>query len=144
MKTFQSLSKSSRIFIQPLTVTDNNHAHEYPDITFTFVDGKLDTDIFAKEIPFYVPRNSFHPPRIGKSIAKSTVYRQNTFVSRDEVLEKRKTEYSRYFYASLYKPKMVKKLMDEVTGLSKDEHDNLVQGGNKKNREEITVFGPLK
>ena len=74
--------------------------------------------IFAKDIPIYVPRNSCHPPHIGKSIVKSTAYRLNTIVSRDEDLDKRKTEYSRYFYASLYKPKMVKKLMDEVTGLS--------------------------
>ena len=70
-------------------------------------------------------------------VSHSTEYRLNTFVLRYEDLEKRKTEYSRYFYASLYKPNMVKKIMDEVTGLSKDEHDNLVQGENRKNREEI-------
>ena len=70
-------------------MAENNHALEYLDITITIVDGKLETDIFAKDIPIYVPRNSWHPPHIGKSIVKSTGYRLNTIVSRDEDLENR-------------------------------------------------------
>ena len=74
---------------------------------------------------------------MGKSIIKSTAYRLNTLVSKDEVLEERKAEYSRYFYASLYKPKMDTEVMDEITGLSKDVNNTMVKGNNRLNRGEL-------
>ena len=40
----------------------------------------------------------------------------------DSFLEKRKTEYSRYLHASMYPPKMVKKILDEATGLKTNEN----------------------
>ena len=44
----------------------------------------------------------------------------------DKFLEQRKNEYSRYLYASLYPPKMVKKILDQTTGLTKDHNGEFV------------------
>ena len=73
------------------------------------------------------------PSHVFKSVIKSTAFRLNQNCSLDEFLWKRKVEYSRYFYASFYKPKEVKKVMDEVTGITKDENGNIVQGEARKN-----------
>ena len=43
-------------------------------------------------------------------------------------LWERKGEYSRYFYASFYKPKEVNQIMDEVTGLTKNSSGDFVRG----------------
>ena len=53
----------------------------------------------------------------------------------DNFLWERKNEYIRYFYASFYKPKEVKKIMDEVTGLTKDNTGEFVRGPARNNRE---------
>ena len=47
----------------------------------------------------------------------------------------RKTEYSRYFYASFYKPREVDKIMNEVTGLTKNADGEFVRGPARENRE---------
>ena len=74
------------------TVAENCHALGYLDLSITIEDGKLETDIFANDIPIYVPRTSCHPPHVGKSIIKSTAYRLNTIISKDEELDKRKED----------------------------------------------------
>ena len=53
----------------------------------------------------------------------------------DSFLWERKTEYSRYFYASFYKPREVDKIMNEVTGLTKNENGEFVRGPARENRE---------
>ena len=68
-----------------------------------------------------------------KSVLKSAAMRLNTNCSLDQFLLKRKTEYSRYFYASLYKPSEVKQIMDECTGITEDKHGNIIPGENRKN-----------
>ena len=55
----------------------------------------------------------------------------------DSFLEKRKTEYSRYLHASMYPPKMVKKILDETTGLKTNENGDLVRGEARINRENL-------
>ena len=55
----------------------------------------------------------------------------------DSFLEKRKTEYSRYLHASMYPPKMVKKILDETTGLKTNENGDLVCGEARINRENL-------
>ena len=57
--------------------------------------------------------------------------------SHDKFLENRKTEYSQYLFASLYPPKMVQKILDQTTGLTKNEHGNFVHGEARKNRVEL-------
>ena len=52
------------------SVVDRNTL-EHLDLTIHFVDGKLETDIFAKGVPIYVSTKSFYPPQVFKSVAKS-------------------------------------------------------------------------
>ena len=119
------------------TTEENNHALEYLDLTITIENGRLETDIYAKNIPIYVPKSSCHPPHVGKSIIKSTAYRLNTIISKDDILEKRKIEYSRYFYASLYPPKMVNRVMDKLMGVKRDHENKLVRSEARENRENL-------
>ena len=60
-----------------------------------------------------------------------------------EFLWKRKCEYSRYFYASYFKPKEVDKIFDEVTGLTKNENVELIQAEARKNCEDF-IFRPRR
>ena len=95
----------------------------------------METDIFAKDIPIYLSRKSCHPQHVFKSVVKSAAIRLNMNCSTDNFLWDRKVEYSRYFYASLYKPKEVDKIMDEVTGLTKNDGGDFVRGPARENRE---------
>ena len=106
---------------------ENNHALEHLDLTIYIINGKLETDIFAKDIPIYLSRKSCHPNFVFKSVIKSTAIRLNQNCSLDEFLWERKSEYSRYFYASLYKPKEVSSIMDKNTGLTKNNNGEFVQ-----------------
>ena len=63
--------------------------------------------------------------------------------SMDKFLWERKIEYSRYFYASFYKPKEINKIMDEVTGLTKDDRGEFVRGPARENREDF-IFRPRR
>ena len=63
-----------------------------------------------------------------KSVVKSAGIRLNQNCSKDSFLWDRKQEYSRYFYASLYKPKEVNAIMDEVMGLTKNNDGDFVWG----------------
>ena len=122
-----------------LNVSDpeNYHALEFLDLTIMIIDGKIETDLFAKDVPILLPRNSCHPPHVFTSIVKSVGYRLNVNCSLDKFLEERKNEYSRYLYASLYPPKMVKKILDQTTGLTKDPNGVFVHGEARRNREEL-------
>ena len=41
---------------------ENFHALEFLDLTIMIIDGKLETDLFAKDVPIFLPKNSCHPP----------------------------------------------------------------------------------
>ena len=69
--------------------------------------------------------------------------RLNQNCSLDSFLWERKVEYSRYFYASFYKPKFVDKIMDEVTGLTKNNNGDFVRGEARENRENF-IFRPRR
>ena len=43
---------------------ENNHALEHLDLTIFIINGKLETDIFAKDIPIYLSRKSCHPVHV--------------------------------------------------------------------------------
>ena len=122
---------------------ENNHALEHLDLMIYVIDGKIETDNYAKDIPIFLSRKSCHPKYVFKSVLKSAAFRLNQNCSIDEFLLKRKTEYSRYFYASFYKPKEVKEIMDNVTGIKMDENGNIVRGEAREKREEI-IFRPRK
>ena len=115
--------------------SDNFHALEFLDLTIMIIDGKIETDLFAKDVPIFLPKNSCHPPHVFTSIVKSVGYRLNVNCSIDKFLDNRKTEYSCYLYASIYPPKMVKKILDQTTGLTKNEKGDFVHGEARKNRE---------
>ena len=112
-----------------------NDALEHLDLTIYIINGKLETDIFAKDIPIYLSRKSCHPNFVFKSVIKSTAIRLNQNCSLDEFLWERKSEYSRYFYASLYKPKEVSSIMDKCTGLTKNNNGEFVHGPARENRD---------
>ena len=54
-------------------------ALEHLDLTIYIIDGKLETDIFAKDIPIYLSRKSCHPQHVFKSVVKSAAIRLTTF-----------------------------------------------------------------
>ena len=79
---------------------ENNHALEHLDLKIYIIDGKLETDNYAKDIPIFPSRKSCHPTFVFKSVVKSCGIRLNQNCSTDQFLWDRKKEYSRYFYAS--------------------------------------------
>ena len=116
---------------------DNNHALEHLDLTIYIIEGKIETDNFAKDIPIFLSRKSCHPAFVFKSVVKSAGIRLNQNCSLDSFLWNRKKEYSRYFFASYYKPSEVNKIMDEVTGLTKNDRGDFMRGPARKNRENL-------
>ena len=54
--------------------------------------------------------------------------RLNQNCSFNHFLLKRKTEYCRYLYASLYKPSEVRQIMEECSGIKAGKHVNIIQG----------------
>ena len=78
----------------------NQHALEHLDLTIFIKDGKLETDNYAKDIPIFLSRKSCHPGFVFKTVGKSVGFRLNQNCSEDDVLWKRKNEYSRYLNAS--------------------------------------------
>ena len=55
-------------FILPLVSVDGTVEDrtilEHLDLTIHFVENRLETDIFAKDIPIYVSTKSCHPPQV--------------------------------------------------------------------------------
>ena len=58
-------------FINPDGSVVDKTTLEHLDLKIHFVENKLETDIFAKDIPIYVSTKSCHPPQVFKSVAKS-------------------------------------------------------------------------
>ena len=119
----------------------NNHALEHLYLKIYIIERKFETDNFAKDIPIFLPRKSCHPDHVFKSVVKSAGIRLNLNCSMDSFLWNRKVEYTRYFLASFYKPKEVNRIMDEVTGLTKNDSGEFVRGPARQNRENL-IFRP--
>ena len=94
---------------------------EHLDLTIHFVENKLETDIFAKDIPIYVSTKSCHPPQVFKSVAKSVGLRLRMNCSLDRFLTPRIEEYTRYLVASNYNRKEVEEIMGECKQLDREE-----------------------
>ena len=92
---------------------ENRTVLEHLDLTIHFVDNKLETDIFAKDIPIYVSTKSCHPPQVFKSVAKSVGLRLRMNCSLDRFLTPRIEEYTSYLVASNYNKKEVTENMEE-------------------------------
>ena len=41
------------------------------DLTIQTIDGQLETDVFAKDIPIYISKKSAHPPSVFSAVVKS-------------------------------------------------------------------------
>ena len=94
------------------------------------VNGRIETDIFAKDVPTVSPPQQLSSTPCVHQYSKTSRLWLNVNCSLDSFLEKRKTEYSRYLYtyASMYPPKMVKRVLDVATGLKRNENGELVRG----------------
>ena len=122
---------------------EDNHALEHLDLKIYIIDGKIETDNYAKDIPIFLSRKSCHPTFVFKSVVKSCGIRLNQNCSTDDFLWERKKEYTRYFYASYYKPSEVNEIMDKVTGLTRNSDGDFVRGPARKNREDF-IFRPRR
>ena len=69
---------------------ENNHALEHLDLTIYIIDGKIETDNFAKDIPIFLSRKSCHPAFVFKSVVKSCGIRLNQNCSMDEFFVEKK------------------------------------------------------
>ena len=84
------------------------------DLEIHIIDGKLETDLFAKDVPNYISRRSCHPPNLFPGILKSIGIRSRTNCSLDRFLDERIEEYSGYLLASGYQRQEVKKVMESA------------------------------
>ena len=79
--------------IQPFVNVDGSVVDrttlEHLDLTMHIVDNKLETDIYAKDIPIYISTKSCHPPQVFKSVAKSVGLRLRMNCSLDRFLTPR-------------------------------------------------------
>ena len=94
---------------------------EHLDLTIHLVDGKLETDLFAKDVPNYVSRRSCHPPATFSSVAKAVARRLVLNCSLERFLSPRIEEYTRYLVASDYPREEVELAMAEARGLDREE-----------------------
>ena len=77
------------------------------------VEDKLETDLYAKDIPIYISRKSCRPPAVFKSVAKSVATRLRLNCSLERFLSPRVEEYTRYLLASDYPRREVEVAMEE-------------------------------
>ena len=100
-------------FVNPDGSVVDRTTLEHLDLTMHIVDNKLETDIYAKDIPIYISTKSCHPLQVFKSVAKCVGLRLRMNCSLDRFLTPRIEEYSRYLMASNYPKKEVEKTMEE-------------------------------
>jgi hypothetical protein len=94
---------------------------EHLDLTIHLVDGRLETDLYAKDVPNYVSRRSCHPPATFSSVATAVARRLRLNCSLERFLSPRIEEYTRYLMASDYTRSEVEVAMEEARGLDRDE-----------------------
>ena len=59
---------------------------EHLDLTIHIIEGQLETDVFAKDIPIYISRKSCHPPFVFSAVAQSVAIRLRTNCSLERFL----------------------------------------------------------
>ena len=102
------------------TIVDMSVLHHL-DLKIQIIDGKIETDVFAKDVPNYISRRSCHPPNLFPGILKSIGIRLRTNCSLDTFLDNRIEEYTRYLLASGYTRKEVHKVMEETRAMDRAE-----------------------
>ena len=108
-------------FVNPDGSVVDRTTLEHLDLTMYIVDNKLETDIYAKDIPIYISTKSCHPPQVFKSVAKSVGLRLRMNCSLERFLTPRIEQYSRYLLASNYTKKDINKAMDECKKMDRKE-----------------------
>ena len=121
---------------QNLSSSPDNGTSTHLDLTIHIIEGQLETDVFAKDIPIYISRKSCHPPFVFSAVAQSVAMRLRTNCSLDRFLSPRIEEYSRYLIASDYSRKEVEKVMGDCKKLDRLE---LIKS-NKKRRQESRKY----
>ena len=119
---------------------------EHIDLTIHLEDGRLETDLFAKDIPIYVSRRSCHPPTVFSSVAKAVATRLVTNCSLDRFLTPRIEEYTRYLLLSDYSMEEVEVAMEEARRLDRGELVARTRRGRRRGGERksvlVTTRGP--
>ena len=75
------------VSVQDMTVL------EHLDLSLHFVENHIETDVYAKDIPIYISKNSCHPPLIFPSILKTMGLRLRANCSLERFLSPRIEEY---------------------------------------------------
>ena len=105
-------------------------------MTIHIIEGHLETDVFAKDIPIYLNKKSCHPPFVFSAVAQSVALRLRTNCSLDRFLTPRIEEYTRYLMASDYSREEVGEVMEEARNRDRLE---LIKGKrNNNNRRKNT------
>ena len=91
------------------------------DLSIYLMEGRLETDIYQKDIPIYISRRSCHPPATFNAVAKSVATRLVMNCSLERFLSPRIEEYSRYLLASDYTRREVKAAMTEARNLNRED-----------------------
>ena len=94
---------------------------EHLDLTIHLVEGRLETDLYAKDIPIYISRRSCHPPAVFKSVAKAVATRLRLNCSLERFYSPRVEEYTRYLLASDYTREEVAAAMEDARRKSREE-----------------------
>ena len=94
---------------------------EHLNLAIHLVEGKLETDLYAKDIPIYISRRSCHPPAVFKSVAKSVATRLRINCSLERFYSPRVEEYTRYLLASDYSREEVEVAMEEAGRRNREE-----------------------
>ena len=56
---------------------------EHLDLTIHIIEGSLETDVFAKDIPIYISKKSCHPPFVFSAVAQSVAVQMRRNCSLD-------------------------------------------------------------
>jgi hypothetical protein len=94
---------------------------EHLDLSIYLLDGRLETDVYQKDIPIYISRRSCHPPSTFNAVAKSVATRLVMNCSLERFLSPRIEEYTRYLMASDYTREEVEKEMADARQLDREE-----------------------
>ena len=80
--------------------TKSGREGQYLDLHLMIVDGKIESRVFTKSAPIYLPPNSCHDRSVYKGLYKGVGLRLRLNCSRDEDFDKAVEEYSKAFAIS--------------------------------------------
>ena len=119
---------------------------EHLDLTIQTIDGQLETDVFAKDIPIYISKKSAHPPSVFSAVVKSVGMRLRLNCSLNQLLDPRIEEYTNYLLTSDYSRKEVEKVMKECKEMDREEMVRRPRRPRRQQREKkfalVTTWDP--